>query len=454
MASALNNAGRTAEAVARLKVMLAMVPAAADVALRNRLGIRLAAFYAVLDAADESNRCIEEIDEATLAPDGPVSAEYFFVKSWISAQRFECELWHENFTRCLDTLDRSGASDHFKRAAHESVARQALDLGEIVMARKHALLSLDVARRTKIEEAYYLVLLAEVELRAGNLETARALFRDVGPSAEPLTRQGRAIVGTLLALALGDDDLLTQCVDLSKVEEAELSSNPSATVRLASACARGLLQLGRADEAASLLERAVGAIRSPFGIAPEIASMAMLRPEWAVRLRLVVAPGGGIPKHRVNAALCRLIDAILTRHSGDKAAARSPASEAARLFGAVGWPLLEAPCWEIAGEQPRALTIYRRTGSLADVRRLERNTFVGRAAATGCAVLTRRERELALLIAAGKDNRSAAEALSISKKAVEKYLTSIYAKLGLSSRAQLAAFVVGGESTERPTVKR
>jgi DNA-binding CsgD family transcriptional regulator len=58
------------------------------------------------------------------------------------------------------------------------------------------------------------------------------------------------------------------------------------------------------------------------------------------------------------------------------------------------------------------------------------------------------------LIAAGKDNRSAAEALSISRKAVEKYLTSIYAKLGLSSRAQLAAFVVGGESAERPTVKR
>jgi len=38
---------------------------------------------------------------------------------------------------------------------------------------------------------------------------------------------------------------------------------------------------------------------------------------------------------------------------------------------------------------------------------------------------------------------SAAAALSISEKAVEKYLTSVYAKLGMTSRAQLAAYVAG-----------
>ena len=56
-------------------------------------------------------------------------------------------------------------------------------------------------------------------------------------------------------------------------------------------------------------------------------------------------------------------------------------------------------------------------------------------------VLTARERELALLVAAGKPNRAAAAELSITEKAVEKYLTSIYAKFGLKSRAQLAALV-------------
>jgi DNA-binding CsgD family transcriptional regulator len=36
--------------------------------------------------------------------------------------------------------------------------------------------------------------------------------------------------------------------------------------------------------------------------------------------------------------------------------------------------------------------------------------------------------------------------LSIGEKAVEKYLTSIYAKLGLTSRAQLAALVAASQS--------
>ena len=63
----------------------------------------------------------------------------------------------------------------------------------------------------------------------------------------------------------------------------------------------------------------------------------------------------------------------------------------------------------------------------------------------GLGLLTARERELALLIAAGKPNRAAAAELSITEKAVEKYLTSIYAKFGLKSRAQLAALVASSQ---------
>jgi len=55
--------------------------------------------------------------------------------------------------------------------------------------------------------------------------------------------------------------------------------------------------------------------------------------------------------------------------------------------------------------------------------------------------LSPRERELAQLIALGKNNREAALELSVTVKAVEKYLTSIYAKLGIKSRSQLTAYV-------------
>ena len=60
--------------------------------------------------------------------------------------------------------------------------------------------------------------------------------------------------------------------------------------------------------------------------------------------------------------------------------------------------------------------------------------------------LSPREREVAQLVARGLTNRAIAEALCVGEKAVEKYVTAIYAKLSFSSRAQLAAHVAREES--------
>jgi DNA-binding CsgD family transcriptional regulator len=59
----------------------------------------------------------------------------------------------------------------------------------------------------------------------------------------------------------------------------------------------------------------------------------------------------------------------------------------------------------------------------------------------GLAPLSRREREVALHVFAGRDNREIAAALGISAKTVEGHLSSAFAKLGLRSRAQLAVYV-------------
>ena len=57
------------------------------------------------------------------------------------------------------------------------------------------------------------------------------------------------------------------------------------------------------------------------------------------------------------------------------------------------------------------------------------------------APLSRREREVAMHVFAGLDNRELADALGISEKTVEAHLRSAFTKLGLRSRAQLAAYV-------------
>ena len=67
--------------------------------------------------------------------------------------------------------------------------------------------------------------------------------------------------------------------------------------------------------------------------------------------------------------------------------------------------------------------------------------------------LTRRQREVAALIATGCSNREIAEHMTISERTVESHVTSILSTLGVDSRAQVAAWamnqgLVSASSTE------
>jgi ATP/maltotriose-dependent transcriptional regulator MalT len=60
-------------------------------------------------------------------------------------------------------------------------------------------------------------------------------------------------------------------------------------------------------------------------------------------------------------------------------------------------------------------------------------------ASTGVRTLTRRERQVAALVATGDTNRQIAKKLSVGEKTVETHLSNAFAKLGVSSRAEVAA---------------
>lgn len=65
--------------------------------------------------------------------------------------------------------------------------------------------------------------------------------------------------------------------------------------------------------------------------------------------------------------------------------------------------------------------------------------------------LTAREREVATLVAAGHSNRAIAAALVITERTAERHVANILAKLGFTSRAQIAAWAVQkGLSQNRP----
>ena len=55
--------------------------------------------------------------------------------------------------------------------------------------------------------------------------------------------------------------------------------------------------------------------------------------------------------------------------------------------------------------------------------------------------LTRREKQIAALVAEDLGNREIAERLYLSKRTVDSHLEHIFTKLGFTSRTQLAAWV-------------
>jgi len=73
-----------------------------------------------------------------------------------------------------------------------------------------------------------------------------------------------------------------------------------------------------------------------------------------------------------------------------------------------------------------------------------RDNAAGRGVLTG---LTRREQEVASLVSQGLTNRRMARRLHVTEKTIEKHLSSVFAKLGVSSRTEAAAAVIRARET-------
>jgi DNA-binding NarL/FixJ family response regulator len=95
----------------------------------------------------------------------------------------------------------------------------------------------------------------------------------------------------------------------------------------------------------------------------------------------------------------------------------------------------------------RALAIFDGRGAplWAEKARRELARLGGRPSAA--AELTTSEQRVAELVAAGRTNKQAAAELFVSPKTVEGHLSSIYAKLGVHSRLELARKVGADESS-------
>ncbi len=140
--------------------------------------------------------------------------------------------------------------------------------------------------------------------------------------------------------------------------------------------------------------------------------------------------------NRIGRAYLALVDAIVLGTRSPRAARLARA--AAEGFRQAGLPYYEALALERCGAQKQALEIYRRIGDKRDEQRLAAEVDPMNRRGRRAAELTARESEIADLIAEGNSNRVIAEKLVLSQRTVETHVASIFSKLEVSARGDVA----------------
>jgi DNA-binding CsgD family transcriptional regulator len=439
-AGAMHDNGRFDDAIALLCETNERFGERARRSVRDRLLVRLGFLYAFARRTDEAWAVAQTIAGETLEAATALAAEANFLRSALHAQRAEVVHWRVHLECGLEIFDRIGALPDNIRAALGNAGLQALSLGESSLAHEYQTRALQLARSLNSGVDYESVVMAEIELRRGNLNAAHALSEAPYGPAKFIARVQRTLVTVTFALLRGDG-ALESLVDAELLDESIKGGQQAATIKLSTAYASLYEVLGRRSEANRLLRRASEMISTTYDMAIPIVTIARLRPGLMVNLRPMIDRAARRPGDRVSQALLSLLDASQARQRGDSGAALEAGRRAAAQLSALEWPVIAAYAYEIAGDEKNAREAYRKLGAHGELRRIERDRTRKGVAWQSPSLLTSRERELARVIADGKSNRAAASALSVSEKAVEKHLTSIYAKLGMRSRAQLVAYV-------------
>jgi DNA-binding CsgD family transcriptional regulator len=294
----------------------------------------------------------------------------------------------------------------------EAEAREALALGQAwgpsarFYGHASAFLADALMEQGRLEDAT--AALASIAFRESRLDSERVLFlRD--SSARLRILRGDP--------AGGAEELL----ETGRRFDAVGSRNP-AFIAWRSPAALALLQLGQPDEARRLaaeeveLARTWGAPRA-LGAALRAAGLVQGGKRGLALLEEAVQALAGSPA-KLEHAKARMELGAALRRANRRADAREHLRQAVELA-------------TICGATPLATRAEREL--------LATGARPRRIALSGVESLTPSERRVAEMAAEGPTNREIAQALFVTQRTVEVHLTSIYRKLGISSRSQLAA---------------
>ena len=283
---------------------------------------------------------------------------------------------------------------------------------------------LDIADQTGVMRIPARTLRAHVDAWLGGLTSARALVDEaieMATAADEATHLfgGLAILGTIELFAgnaTGAARALAQSTDLAR----RLGLRHASALRTFLAEVEAAAAAGETGQAAAALD----AFHEAAGPA---------EPHWVAPIRLRAEAAVALAAGDTETAIARLEASlgrpdlqapdrgrslvalgVARRRTREYVRARDALTEARRIFEGV-----DSPPWIAATDRELA-------------------RIPGRRSSTGLE-LTASEARIAELVAGGRSNREVAAELVLSVKTIEVTLTRVYEKLGLRSRAQLAA---------------
>jgi len=279
-------------------------------------------------------------------------------------------------------------------------------------------------------------------LRGRLLEARACIERALEQPEISVAIQLLAFVGPLIGLALEDDMLAERCLGDEVIRGAREGAIPLDSAVTLAARATWLAGRGRLEEARGDLRLAIDMLpRATPACATVLTSAAKYLPtaELPRVIDLANAPLGD--GNLAGIAIAGHVGAIFISRTGSEHAI-GLAERAAQAYQTLGWPMFEAESLELTGRSDEALALFERCGAIWDARRLQGPRALPARAAP--ALLSPRECEIAELVTLGLTNTAIADRLAVRTKTVEKHLSSIFAKLAVRSRAQIAAFVSRG----------
>ncbi len=423
-----------------------------DCTLLLKARLYKAAFCSTLGRVEEARTLLAAVEAMELSRDDEANALMYEVIAETEAALDFGDKAFSSLKLAASFAKRSRNNDMTSYVENMFVITSSL-VGGMNESHTHFERAVSAARENALfwRESHACVHYADVLMLGGELERARDVL-NVGlaiPVPSPTIRGCATFAGIPLASMLEDEALAERLADDKLIEDTLGCQEPQRIAAMAAAFAEFYAGRGEIARAQTLLRRALRASKRfhfSWRLAAQVALLGDATDVEDLRRLSATAPAIREP---MSAAFNGLVWATVATRFESAQQGGVLALRAAERFAAIGCRLYEARALEIARRLRDALSLYEAMGSRRDVRRLRGTLHIGvpREVAGIKHPLTARQQEVAALLAHGESYREIAGLLSISQNTVEHHVTEIFSRLGVASRGQLAARLLGSQDS-------